>query len=426
MSKTRIVGYCRESTMQQFQNGYNIDDQEKKIRKYVDLYYEEGTHTLEIIRDAASAKSLNRPGMNRLISLINDSQVDVIIIHNLDRLTRRIVDLSRLLDIFQSNNVNLISITEQIALDNPMGRFFVQLIVLVAQWEQETISSRTIRGLQESASQGNYVKSNAPLGYRKDENDHHKLKIIEDEAIIIRTIFTMRAEGKSYLDIKLYLKSCNNKRFIMSEARVRTIIKNKIYYGVQNVGNIEYEDAVPAIISKTEWDAANRIVTKRCVDKVRYPYLFTGLVICENCNQIMASHSIKDSKRVYLYQKCSFCNARINENKISRELEIQLGSKLSTKINELDSNVLKTSLDNLVEITEHLSEESTDYTTELALANQSIHEYEKTIQLLMNKKSAYSFGDLGADVKRDIIRNLVKIIYYNPHSKTIRIVGLKS
>ena len=134
-SKLRVIGYGRESTKEQARYGFNLDDQEKKLRQYAEIYYEPGTYNLEIIREeGASAKSLDRPRMNEILAMVRKKQIDVIIIHNLDRLTRQVRDLATLLELFDQNDVSLISITEKIDTKTPMGRFFIFLIVLIAQW----------------------------------------------------------------------------------------------------------------------------------------------------------------------------------------------------------------------------------------------------------------------------------------------------
>lgn len=111
----RIVGYGRESTREQAKYGFNLDDQEKKIMKYVDVYYEDGTYSMQMFREeGASAKSLDRPKMNEIMAMVRKGQVDTIVIHNLDRLTRQVKDLAVLLEEFDKNNVSLVSITEMI------------------------------------------------------------------------------------------------------------------------------------------------------------------------------------------------------------------------------------------------------------------------------------------------------------------------
>ena len=55
----RILGYCRESTSKQFNEGFNISDQEKRIRSYIEIYFADTKYELEIVREAASASSLD-------------------------------------------------------------------------------------------------------------------------------------------------------------------------------------------------------------------------------------------------------------------------------------------------------------------------------------------------------------------------------
>ena len=81
----RIVGYARESTRDQAVNGFNLDEQERWIKEYVDLYYPSTENHFSMIREeGASAKSLLRPRFTEIIDLIKNEQVDILIVHNLD------------------------------------------------------------------------------------------------------------------------------------------------------------------------------------------------------------------------------------------------------------------------------------------------------------------------------------------------------
>ena len=120
--------------------------------------YPEGTVVRNYVDEGESAWSLNRKEMIRLIVDVSNGEIDVIIVHNLDRLTRRLKDLIHLLELFQVAEVSLVSIKEKIETETAMGRFFIIIIILIAQWELETISERTKRGMDRSAKEGNYTK----------------------------------------------------------------------------------------------------------------------------------------------------------------------------------------------------------------------------------------------------------------------------
>lgn len=71
----------------------------------------QGAELTDVIVDAGeSAKSLNRPGMERLLSLVDTGAVDIVIIAKLDRLTRSVADLAELLKRFEKGGVSLVSV----------------------------------------------------------------------------------------------------------------------------------------------------------------------------------------------------------------------------------------------------------------------------------------------------------------------------
>ena len=110
-SMLRIVGYARESTREQAEDGFNLDEQERRIKEYVNLYYDDANINFSMIREeGASAKSLQRPRMKEIIIQIQKGEIDIIIIHNLDRLTRNLNDMQTLLQLFSDYNVELVSL----------------------------------------------------------------------------------------------------------------------------------------------------------------------------------------------------------------------------------------------------------------------------------------------------------------------------
>jgi site-specific DNA recombinase len=87
----KTVGYVRVSTDRQADLGVSLEAQEAKIRAMATV---RGSELDEVIVDGGeSAKDLNRPGVQRLLALVNDREVDAIIVAKLDRLTRSVKDL---------------------------------------------------------------------------------------------------------------------------------------------------------------------------------------------------------------------------------------------------------------------------------------------------------------------------------------------
>jgi site-specific DNA recombinase len=116
--------------------------------------------------------------MARLMAIVEAGQVSTVIVYKLDRLTRSVADLDRLVKLFERKGVALVSLQESLDATTATGRLMMNLLASVSQWEREVIGERTKDALQELKSQGkklglsgyadeatiNYLKSEYHLG----------------------------------------------------------------------------------------------------------------------------------------------------------------------------------------------------------------------------------------------------------------------
>lgn len=78
----RTIGYVRVSTDRQAEHGISLEAQEAKIRAMAVV---RGGELGEVIVDGGeSAKDLNRPGVKRLLALVEAGKVDAVIVAKLD------------------------------------------------------------------------------------------------------------------------------------------------------------------------------------------------------------------------------------------------------------------------------------------------------------------------------------------------------
>lgn len=91
-----------------------------------------------------SAKSLQRPGMARLLALVAAGAIDTVIIAKLDRLTRSGADLAELLKQFERRGVSIVSVADSLDTRLAAGRLVLNIMVSVSQWEREAIGERTL------------------------------------------------------------------------------------------------------------------------------------------------------------------------------------------------------------------------------------------------------------------------------------------
>ena len=199
-ARRRIVGYCRVSTDEQAASGVSLAAQDARIRAYA---VAQARELDEIIVDAAhSAKSLQRPGIARILADVRSRQIEAVIVLKLDRLTRSTRDLADLLDLAAKYDVALISLSESLDTSTAAGRMVVSMLGVVAQWEREAISERTSLALSHKRLQGK-VYGSTPFGYRRE--GHYLVRNPEEQRALVEMI-RLDTEGASYREIARMLE----------------------------------------------------------------------------------------------------------------------------------------------------------------------------------------------------------------------------
>jgi len=188
----KAIGYIRVSTEDQAREGVSLDNQGAKIKAYASL---NNMDLVEIISDAGiSGKSIDRPGISRVLDMIKRREVEAVIIYKLDRLSRKTLDNLTLIESFDKNGIAFHSIMEKIDTKSAQGRFFLTIISALAQMERDVIVERTTDALAHKRDKREWM-GRIPYGYRV-ENNH----LVEDPDAfkIIQKAKRMRSEGKSY------------------------------------------------------------------------------------------------------------------------------------------------------------------------------------------------------------------------------------
>jgi len=183
-----VVGYVRVSTEGQAESGLGLEDQVSKIKGYCTLY---DLELLEIVVDAGvSAKSLERDGIQKIITGAQAGSFAGVVVAKLDRLTRSVRDLHALLDqVF--GVVELHSVAEKVDTSSAAGRLVLNVLMSVAEWERETIGERTSAALQVKLARGETL-GKAPFGQRWEGG---RLVHDEREQEIISVVRGLRARG---------------------------------------------------------------------------------------------------------------------------------------------------------------------------------------------------------------------------------------
>jgi DNA invertase Pin-like site-specific DNA recombinase len=200
MSMTRAIGYVRVSTDEQAERGISLEAQEAKLRAYA-LAMDIDLVAVEI--DAGiSAKSLNRPALQRALQALKRGAADALLVVKLDRLSRSVRDTLDLVETHFRGDRSLISLSESIDTRTAAGRMIVTVLSALAQLEREQIGERTSSAMQHMRASGEYTGGRAPYGYRLDGD---ALVPNEAERAVIRRARELRAAGLAYRAISATL-----------------------------------------------------------------------------------------------------------------------------------------------------------------------------------------------------------------------------
>ena len=181
---TRAVAYLRVSTEKQVEEGVSLDAQRAKVEAYAALY---GIALVAVEVDAGrSAKTLERPGLQRALGLLRSGKAEALLVVKLDRLTRSVRDLADLVDGYftERRRWTLLSVEDQIDTRTAAGRMVVNMLGVVGQWEREATGERTAAAMAHKAAAGEYIGGAAPYGWRVGPDGVRLVEEAEEQAVL--------------------------------------------------------------------------------------------------------------------------------------------------------------------------------------------------------------------------------------------------
>lgn len=187
----------------------------------------------KVYQDAGiSAKDMeHRPGFQQMMDDMRKGKINYIVAYKLDRVTHSVRDLELLIAELEKYDCYLICERDDVNTSTANGRFFVRMLTVLSQLEIEVVSERTKFGMSGAIKAG-HLPGTCPLGYYRDKDK--VVKIDPNTKDIVKRIFNMYLEGKSYYQISCILdeeKILYPEHNKWTEATVRTIINNRIYVG---------------------------------------------------------------------------------------------------------------------------------------------------------------------------------------------------
>jgi site-specific DNA recombinase len=264
---------------------------------------------------------MDRPELQRMLKGVREGIFDIVLVYKLDRLTRSVIDLDKLLTEFSKHDVMFKSSTEVYDTTTATGRLFIRLVASMAQWERENLGERVRFGMQEKAREGKWTVSTPPLGYDSKESE---LIVNPSEAAVVKEIFSLYLSGMGMHKIAgnlndrgLYTK----KGKPWAQSTIQYILTNPIYHGttrynyrLNRENYFEVDDVVPVIISDEEYQLTQQMIQNRSTVHPRQAtskFLFSKVLKCARCGKTLVgkSSSTKRGEKVY-YSYNYYCPNR--------------------------------------------------------------------------------------------------------------------
>lgn len=185
-----------------------------------------------------SGKDTNRPAFEEMLRDIEKKAISSVVVYKLDRISRSILDFSNLMEVFQKYEVEFISTTEKFDTSTPIGRAMLNICIVFAQLERETIQKRIVDAYYARSKKGLYMGGRVPYGFRLEKtiiDGIHTSKYVPivEEAEQIRLLYSLYAEtGTSLGAIIRYFKEnqIENLRGVpWNTARLSELIRNPVY-----------------------------------------------------------------------------------------------------------------------------------------------------------------------------------------------------
>ena len=305
----RCAIYTRVSTDNQAEVEFNsCEAQEDRIRSFIDS--QETMDVFKVYTDPGySGSNLERPAIREMLKDIQSGKVELVISYKIDRLTRSPRDFYQLIELFEKNEVNFISVTERFDTSTPSGRLLRNIMLTFAQFERELTSERTKDKLQQRAMKGMWNGGIPPFGYKRVDK---KLVPDEKEADIVKRIFEIYVSTGSTAETYNMLKKegiFGRNGELFTKTSIRRMVSNEVYAGkTKHQGKI-YPGLHQAITSEEMFDLAQKIKRdkeERVKRGMSITYPFAGLITCKECGSMMTpSFTNKGSNRRYYYYRCT-------------------------------------------------------------------------------------------------------------------------
>lgn len=287
----RVAVYIRVSSDEQAERGDSIRDQKERGIKYIEEHKNMVLQDI-YLDDGVSGQKIDRDDFTRLIHHVKEGLVDLIIFTKLDRWFRSLRHYLNTQAILEKYDAAWTAIDQPFFdTSTPYGRAFVAQSMTWAELEAQNGGLRVSDVFRTKVTHGEVITGKVPRGYRI-ENKH---LVLSEESPAIQDTILYFLRHQSMSQAVQYLKETY--AIIMTLQNFKqSILRNEKITGRYR----DNEDYCPRLISDDSFQEIQRILdhNSNIKSSQKYPYIFTGLLVCAECGHKMGGCHINTvSKR---------------------------------------------------------------------------------------------------------------------------------
>lgn len=324
----RCAVYTRKSTDDGLEQEFNsLDAQRESGEAYIQSQKSEGWQLIptQYNDGGYTGANMERPGLRQLLKDIEAGTVHCVVVYKVDRLSRSLLDFSKIMETFDKHNVAFVSVTQAFNTASSMGRLILNVLLSFAQFEREMISERTRDKIAATRRKGKWSGGMPVLGYNVQNG---KLVVDGREESMVREIFQLYLELGSALEVAANLNARGWRRkewTTRKGAQVggKPFDKNSLYKLLSNVvyvGKVRHHENVyvgehDGIVDPKIFERAQELLRTNAGGKAqcqrnRHHALLRGLVKCASCGCGMHHAYTTKKTRLYRYYVCQNAQRR--------------------------------------------------------------------------------------------------------------------
>ena len=372
----RCLMYLRKSRLDTDYDEVSVEETLSRHRQILDRFCKDKKlNVVEVLEEVVSGESLAaRPQMMRLLDMVSTGMYAGVVCMDIERLSRgSSMEAGYIMQIFQTNCCKIITPGKTYNLQNESDEQFTDMKFMFSRYELKTINKRLVRGRNQSASEGKFMGSIAPYGYRPYKLAGQKgnsLRIEPEEAKVVQMIFDMYGQqGMGYNAIAYALNDMHipARKGAWGQTSIVNILTNEVYLGkirwrrepvkkivkdgflaktrILNDDYDLYDGLHEPIITEEQWDRVKAVQSKyshisvHAERDLKNP--FAGLLFCEKCGAIMKRYLPHPKESPTAWYRCSTrgCDCKIIKCEVvENSIHKAMGDWLENYILEIESD----------------------------------------------------------------------------------------